>query len=58
GNKTIGFIEVKPPLSDAAAKCKINLDVYRLGVFCKNAIDAHNLKCAMAVQAVGTNITF
>ncbi|EIE86255.1 hypothetical protein RO3G_10966 [Rhizopus delemar RA 99-880] len=57
GGRSVGFVEVKP-LCDSRSVHKINLDLYRLGIFCKNAIDKNGLKCAMAVQAVGANITF
>ncbi|EIE75787.1 hypothetical protein G6F47_011358 [Rhizopus delemar] len=56
-SKSVGFVEVKP-LCQSKFIQKINLDLYRLGIFCKNAIHANRLKMTMAAQAVGNNITF
>ncbi|ORE07932.1 hypothetical protein BCV72DRAFT_225821 [Rhizopus microsporus var. microsporus] len=32
---------------------KVNLDLVRLGVFCKNALDVHESQGKIAIQAVG-----
>ncbi|CAO3620973.1 unnamed protein product [Mucor hiemalis] len=53
----VGFIEVKKQKyrnNDA----KTNKDLYKLGVFCKNAIDQNHLLGALGVQVVGTSISF
>ncbi|ORE13148.1 hypothetical protein BCV71DRAFT_163693, partial [Rhizopus microsporus] len=55
--KLVGFVEVKP-LNAAGSHHKIDLGIYRLGIFSKNAIDTHNLKCTIAAQAVGANVSF
>ncbi|KAI9473941.1 MAG: hypothetical protein EXX96DRAFT_488390, partial [Benjaminiella poitrasii] len=51
----IGFVKVKR-LCQSKSMYKFNLDLYRLGIFCKNFIKRNGLKLAMAVQAVGANI--
>ncbi|KAG1473430.1 hypothetical protein G6F56_000953 [Rhizopus delemar] len=53
----LGFIEVKEE------KCqnnetKLNKDLYRLGVFSKNAIDQNHLLGVLGVQVVGASISF
>ncbi|KAG1275899.1 hypothetical protein G6F65_009590 [Rhizopus arrhizus] len=57
GRKANGFLEVKM-LSEKENHSKINIDLVRLGIFSKNSIDVHNLKWCMAIQAIGTNLTF
>ncbi|CAO3612316.1 unnamed protein product [Mucor hiemalis] len=37
---------------------KFNVDLIRLGLMGKNAIDVHSLKSVFLVQAVGINLTF
>lgn len=55
--QTIGFMEAKPK-SVAHRTSKINVDLIRLGLMGKNAIDVHSLKSVFLVQAVGMNLTF
>ncbi|KAG1065970.1 hypothetical protein G6F61_005124 [Rhizopus arrhizus] len=57
GRKTNGFLEVKM-LSEKENHSKINIDLVRLCIFSKNSIDVHKLKQCMAIQAIGTNLTF
>ena len=45
-------------MNAAGSHHKIDLGIYRLGIFSKNAIDTHNLKCTIAAQAVGANVSF
>lgn len=40
-------------LADRTNHCELNLDLYRLGIFSKDAIDVSNLNSVLAVQAVG-----
>ncbi|KAL4216042.1 hypothetical protein AB4K20DRAFT_1877010 [Rhizopus microsporus] len=46
------------PISIAHHTSKINIDLIRLGLMGKNAIDVYNLKSAFLIQAVGMNLTF
>jgi hypothetical protein len=48
----IGFVEAKQ-LNEAGNHYKINMDLIRLGVFSKNAIDINKLSGVLAIQAVG-----
>ncbi|KAI8146763.1 hypothetical protein BJV82DRAFT_665720 [Fennellomyces sp. T-0311] len=52
----LGFVEVKASCS-AKKYVMTHMDTLRLSMFCKTALD-NNIKCAMAVQAVGTHVTF
>ena len=40
-------------LADRTNHYKLNLDLYRLGIFSKDAIDVNNLNSVLAIQAVG-----
>lgn len=53
----IGYIGVKP-FSPASNHQKANVDLVRLGVFAKNALDTCHSKNIMFIQAVGMNMTF
>ncbi|KAI7900591.1 uncharacterized protein BX663DRAFT_516945 [Cokeromyces recurvatus] len=57
GQVSLGFIEVKP-LKEANNHYKMNMDLIRLSVFSKNAMDKHKLRNVMTIQAIGTNLTF
>ncbi|KAI9468268.1 MAG: hypothetical protein EXX96DRAFT_493017 [Benjaminiella poitrasii] len=57
GQKTIGFMETKT-ISISHQTSKINIDLIRLGLMGKNAIDVYNLKSVLLIQAVGMNLTF
>lgn len=50
-------MEAKPK-SVANRTSKINVELIRLGLMGKIAIDGHSLKSVFLVQAVGMNITF
>lgn len=56
-NYNIGFIEIKEEAQKYNA-AKINKDVYKLGVFSKNAIIQNGLHGALSVQIVGSSATF
>ena len=48
----LGFVEVKG--IDASKKYTLtHTDTLRLALFCKAALDKDDIKCAIAVQAVG-----
>lgn len=55
--ETLGYVEVKGQ-SALNNHYLINLDLARLGIFCKNALDIHGGQGKIAIQAVGVNITF
>ncbi|KAI9469732.1 MAG: hypothetical protein EXX96DRAFT_491512 [Benjaminiella poitrasii] len=55
--RTIGFFEAKS-MAESKNHKLINIDLIRLGIFSKNSIDMHNLKSVLAVQAVGSYLTF
>lgn len=55
GQKTIGFMEVKP-ISVAHHTSKVNIDLIRLGLMGKNAINVYSLKSIFLIQAVGMNL--
>lgn len=55
--KNLRYIEVKP-FNAALNHKKVNVDLVRLGVFGKNALDTHHSQNVMAIQAVGMNMTF
>ncbi|CEG68054.1 hypothetical protein RMATCC62417_04386 [Rhizopus microsporus] len=55
--KSVCFAEVKT-LADRTNHYKLNLDLYRLGIFSKDAIDVNNLNSVLAIQAVGSYLTF
>lgn len=50
--KTIGFIEVKT-VDNATNHNKVNVDLHRLGLFAKTAIEEYNLNAIFTVMAVG-----
>ncbi|RCH88919.1 hypothetical protein CU097_004113, partial [Rhizopus azygosporus] len=50
--KSVCFAEVKT-LADRTNHYKLNVDLYRLGIFSKDAIDVNNLNSVLAIQAVG-----
>lgn len=50
--KNVGFTEVKPAV-DKRNHYKVNLDLYRLAMFSKEAIDNNKLSGTLAIQAVG-----
>ncbi|CAO3680738.1 unnamed protein product [Rhizopus stolonifer] len=53
----LGFCEIKS--SNAMNRHKLtHTDTFRLAMFCKNAIDDGKIKCTIAVQSVGTYVTF
>lgn len=54
---TVGFHEAKT-MSESKNHHKINVDLIRLGIFGKNAIDAKELNAVILIQAVGANLTF
>ncbi|KAG1069126.1 hypothetical protein G6F41_006274 [Rhizopus arrhizus] len=54
---TIGYLEVKP-IGRTKDHKKINMDLYRLGVFSKAATTKYKLKHIFQVMAVGTNLQF
>ena len=47
--KNVCFAEVKT-LADRTNHYKLNLDLYRLGIFSKNAIDVNDLNSVLAIQ--------
>ena len=47
-----GFVEVKP-YESANHHYDTHKDNYRLALFCKEALDCGDIKCAMGIQAVG-----
>lgn len=49
--RNVGFVEVKTA-NDRTNHYKVNLDLYRLGVFSKNAIDTNKLSGTLAIQGV------
>ncbi|KAI9472313.1 MAG: hypothetical protein EXX96DRAFT_489792, partial [Benjaminiella poitrasii] len=55
--RTIGFFEAKP-MAESKNHKLINIDLIRLRIFSKNSIDMHNLKSVLAIQAVGSYLTF
>lgn len=50
--KNVGFTEVKPAV-DRRNHYKVNLDLYRLSIFSKEAIDTNKLSGVLSIQAVG-----
>ncbi|KAI7902578.1 uncharacterized protein BX663DRAFT_551989 [Cokeromyces recurvatus] len=56
-NKHLGYIEIKP-FSTAKNHYKVNVDLTRLVIFRKNAIDSYHSQNIMVIQAVGMNLTF
>lgn len=40
-------------MADCTNHYKLNIDLYRLGIFSKDAIDMNNLNSVLAIQAVG-----
>ncbi|KAI7847821.1 hypothetical protein BDC45DRAFT_541557 [Circinella umbellata] len=53
----LGFVEVKA--IDASKNYTLtHTDTLRLALFCKAALDKDDIKCAIAVRAVGTHVTF
>ena len=46
-----GFVEVKGPESDNH-HYNTHKDNYRLAMFCKEAVDRRDIKCAIGIQAV------
>ncbi|GAA5795596.1 hypothetical protein HPULCUR_000957 [Helicostylum pulchrum] len=55
--KNVGFTEVKPAV-DRRNHYKVNLDLYRLSIFSKEAIDTNKLSGVLSIQAVGNWVTF
>ncbi|KAG1458805.1 hypothetical protein G6F46_006001 [Rhizopus delemar] len=53
----LGFSEVKTT-KYAKDSHKLNADLYRLGVFSKNTINANHLAGALSIQITGTSIAF
>ncbi|KAG1059477.1 hypothetical protein G6F42_028299 [Rhizopus arrhizus] len=52
---TIGYLKIKP-FDKAEDDMKINMDLYRLGVFSKVATTKHQLKHIFRVMAEGYNL--
>ena len=48
----LGFCEVKKKAAEKKYY-DTHLDTFRLGMFCKNAIDKGDVGCTLGVQAVG-----
>lgn len=55
--KSPGFVEVKR-LDFAQIHFKTNMDPVRLGTFSENAFDTHGGQNVLAIQSIGTNVTF
>ncbi|EPB92140.1 hypothetical protein HMPREF1544_00965 [Mucor circinelloides 1006PhL] len=55
--KTIGFIEVKT-IHHATNHRKINVDLYRLGVFGRTSLSKYGLDKSFQIMAIGTNLKF
>ncbi|ORY89571.1 hypothetical protein BCR43DRAFT_417211, partial [Syncephalastrum racemosum] len=53
----IGYLEVKSP-QEAANHKACNKDLLRLGRFCKQAIEMHNLRASAAIHIVGFLVHF
>ncbi|RCH85378.1 hypothetical protein CU098_006927, partial [Rhizopus stolonifer] len=56
-SRTIGFMEVKT-IDNAANHHKINVDMYSLGDFGKNALSQYGLNKTFQVMAIGTSLHF